>query len=113
MVVRAAPDGYTIGYGNIGGLAINPSILPKVPYDALKDMQPVAQTNSGRSLLAVTNALPVKSVRELIDYARAYPGKLLNALSGNGTPGHSGVKCSRRWRRWASCTCHPRAARRR
>lgn len=46
MVVRAAPDGYTIGYGNIGGLAINRSILPKVPYDSLKDVQPIAQTNS-------------------------------------------------------------------
>lgn len=88
MVVRAAPDGYTIGYGNIGGLAINRTILPKVPYDALKDVQPIAQTNTGNQLLAVTNLLPVKSVRELIDYARANPGKLLNGSSGNGTPGH-------------------------
>lgn len=88
LVVRAAPDGYTIGYGNIGGLAINRSILPKVPYDALKDVLPIAQTNSGNQLLAVTNALPVKTVRELIDYARANPGKLLNGSSGNGTPGH-------------------------
>ena len=88
MVVRASPDGYTIGYGNIGGLAINRSILPKVPYDALKDVQPIAQTNTGNQLLAVTNALPVKTVRELIDYAKANPGKLLNGSSGNGTPGH-------------------------
>ena len=88
MVVRAVPDGYTIGYGNIGGLAINRSILPKVPYDALKDVQPIAQTNTGNQLLAVTNLLPIKSVRELIDYARANPGKLLNGSSGNGTPGH-------------------------
>src|SRR3954453_19686079 len=55
MVVRAAPDGYTVGYGNIGGLAINRIILPKVPYDALKDIQPIAQTNSGNQVLAVTN----------------------------------------------------------
>ena len=88
MVVRAAPDGYTVGYGNIGGLAINRTILPSVPYDALRDVQPIAQTNSGNQLLAVTNALPVKSVRELIDYAKANPGKLLNGSSGNGTPGH-------------------------
>jgi tripartite-type tricarboxylate transporter receptor subunit TctC len=88
MVVRAAPDGYTVGYGNIGGLAINRIILPKVPYDALKDIQPIAQTNSGNQVLAVTNSLPVKSVRELIDYAKANPGKLLNGSSGNGTPGH-------------------------
>lgn len=88
LVVRAAPDGYTVGYGNIGGLAINRVILPKVPYDVLKDIQPIAQTNSGNQVLAVTNALPVKSVRELIDHARAHPGKLLNGSSGNGTPGH-------------------------
>lgn len=88
MVVRAAPDGYTIGYGNIGGLAINRAILPKVPYDALRDVQPIAQTNSGNQLLAVTPSLPVKSVRELIDHAKAHPGKLLNGSSGNGTPGH-------------------------
>jgi tripartite-type tricarboxylate transporter receptor subunit TctC len=88
LVVRAAPDGYTMGYGNIGGLAINRVILPKVPYDALKDVQPIAQTNTGNQLLAVTNSLPVKSVRELIEYARANPGKLLNGSSGNGTPGH-------------------------
>ena len=88
MVVRAAPDGYTIGYGNIGGLAINRVILPKVPYDSLKDVQPIAQTNSGNQVLAVTNGLPAKTVRELIDHAKANPGKLLNGSSGNGTPGH-------------------------
>ena len=83
MMVRAAPDGYTIGYGNIGGLAINRSILPKVPYDALKDVQPIAQTNTGSQLLAVTNLLPIKSVRALIDYAKVNPGKLLNGSSGS------------------------------
>ena len=88
MVVRAPPDGYTVGYGNIGGLAINRTILPKVPYDALKDVQPIAQTNTGSQLLAVTNLLPIKSVRELIDHAKANPGKLLNGSSGNGSPGH-------------------------
>jgi len=88
MVVRAPPDGYTLGYGNIGGLVINRVILPKVPYDSLKDVQPIAQTNTGNMLLAVTNSLPVKSVRGLIDHAKANPGKLLNGSSGNGTPGH-------------------------
>ena len=88
LVVRAPPDGYTIGYGNIGGLVINRVILPKVPYDSLKDVQPIAQTNTGNQLLAVTNSLPVKTVRELVDYAKANPGKLLNGSSGNGTPGH-------------------------
>jgi tripartite-type tricarboxylate transporter receptor subunit TctC len=56
----------------------------------VKDIQPVAQTNSNGMLLAVAPSLPVKSVRELIDYAKAHPGKLSNASSGNGTPGHFG-----------------------
>jgi len=89
MVVRAVPDGYTIGYGNIGGLAVNRSMM-KTPYDALTEVQYVAQTNTGGMLLAVAPQLPVKSVRELIDYAKANPGKLSNASSGNGTPGHLG-----------------------
>ncbi len=88
MVVRAAPDGYTVGYGNIGGLAINRSILPKAPYDALKDVRPIAQTNTGSQMLAVSNLVPIKSVRELISHAKANPGKLLNGSSGNGSPGH-------------------------
>ena len=88
MVVRAAPDGYTIGYGNIGGIAINRSILPKVPYDALKDVQPIALTSTGSQMLAVSNVVPIKSVRDLINHAKANPGKLLNASSGNGSPGH-------------------------
>src|SRR5687768_2855487 len=61
LVVRAPADGYTIGYGNIGGLVINRVILPKVPYDSLRDVQPIAQTNTGNQLLAVTNSLPVKT----------------------------------------------------
>lgn len=88
MVVRAAPDGYTIGYGNIGGLAINRAMMPKVPYDSTKDVQPIAQIHSGNMMLAVAPSLPVKSVRELLDYARGNPGKLSNASSGSGTPGH-------------------------
>ena len=71
-----------------GGLVTNRVILPKVPYDSLKDVQPIALTNSGNMLLAVGNSMPVKSVRELIDYAKANPGKLLNGSSGNGSPGH-------------------------
>jgi tripartite-type tricarboxylate transporter receptor subunit TctC len=90
MIVRANPDGYTIGYGNVVSLAINKSLLPKQPYDPDRDLQLVAQTLSTYNLLAVYNGLPVKSVRELIDYAKQNPGKLLNASGGNGTTGHLG-----------------------
>lgn len=92
MIVRANPDGYTIGYANVVSLAINKSLLPKAqqPYDPDKDLVVVGQFLSTYNMLAVTNALPVKSVKELIDYARQYPGKLTNASGGNGTTGHLG-----------------------
>jgi len=90
MVVRAAPDGYTIGYANVVTLAINKSLLAKQPYDPDKDLVIVGQFLSTYNLLAVTNALPVKSVKELVAYARQNPGKLSNASSGNGTTGHLG-----------------------
>ncbi len=92
MVVRANPDGYTIGYANVVTLAINKSLLPKQqqPYDPDKDLVLIGQFLSTYNMLAVTTSLPVKSVRELIDYARKNPGKLLNASGGNGTTGHLG-----------------------
>ena len=92
MVVHANPDGYTIGYANVVTLAINKSLLPKQQqsYDPDKDLVLVGQFLSTYNLLAVTNSLPVKSVKELIDYARRNPGKLMNASGGNGTTGHLG-----------------------
>jgi tripartite-type tricarboxylate transporter receptor subunit TctC len=90
MVVRATPDGYTVGYANVVTLAINKSLLPKQPYDPDRDLVLVGQFLSTYNMLAVTTGLPVKSVKELIDYARQNPGKLLNASGGNGTTGHLG-----------------------
>ncbi len=90
MVVRATPDGYTIGYANVVTLAINKSLLPKQPYDPDKDLVLVGQFLSTYNMLCLTNSLPVKSVKELVDYARKNPGKLLNASGGNGTTGHLG-----------------------
>jgi tripartite-type tricarboxylate transporter receptor subunit TctC len=89
-IVRAAPDGYTIGYGNIVSLAINRSLLPSLPYDVEKDLTLVSNCVLVFNMLAVNNALPVRTVRELIDYARKNPGKLSNGSSGNGTTGHLG-----------------------
>jgi tripartite-type tricarboxylate transporter receptor subunit TctC len=90
MVVRAAPDGYTLGYANVVTLAINKTLLPKQPYDPDRDLTLIGQFLSTHNLLAVHPSLPVKSVRELIDHARKNPGKLLNASAGNGTTGHLG-----------------------
>ena len=90
IVAKAAPDGYTIGMGPIGALAITRHMVAKLPYDIERDLQPVALVAKGHLLLAVSPALPVKSVPELIAYARENPGKLMNASSSNGSPGHVG-----------------------
>jgi tripartite-type tricarboxylate transporter receptor subunit TctC len=89
-VVKAPPDGYTLGYGNIVSLAINRSLLPNLPYDPERDLTLISNVTHVFNLLVVNNDLPVHSVRELIDYAKAHPGKLTNGSSGNGTTGHLG-----------------------
>ena len=90
MVVRANPDGYTVGYANVVTLAINKALLPRQPYDPDKDLVLVGQFLSTYNLLAVNNALAVKSVKDLVDYAKKNPGKLMNASAGPGTTGHLG-----------------------
>ena len=87
-VAKSPPDGYTIGMGPIGALAITRHMVSKLPYDIERDLQPVALVACGHLLLAVTPGLPINSVRELIDYAKKSPGKLVNASSSNGSPGH-------------------------
>jgi tripartite-type tricarboxylate transporter receptor subunit TctC len=89
-VVRAPPDGYTLGYGNIVSLAINYSLLQKVPYVVEKDLTLISNCVQVFNMLAVSNELPVRTVQELIDYAKKNPGKLTNGSSGNGTTGHLG-----------------------
>jgi len=89
-VVKAPADGYTLGYGNIVSLAINRALLPKLPYDVERDLTLVSNCVQVFNMLAVNNDLPVRSVQELIDYAKKNPGKLSNGSSGNGTTGHLG-----------------------
>ena len=92
LVARAQPDGYTIGYAPIGALAISPHVVKKPPFDVVKDFAPIGQTANGAMLLAASPNAPFKTVREVIDYAKQNPGKLSNASSGNGTPGHVGFE---------------------
>ncbi|HEY6022783.1 MAG TPA: tripartite tricarboxylate transporter substrate binding protein [Pseudolabrys sp.] len=90
MVAKSQPDGYTIGMGPIGALAITRHMVAKLPYNIEKDFQPIALVARGHLLLAVSPKLPVHSVKELINYAKNNPGKLTNASSSNGSPGHVG-----------------------
>jgi tripartite-type tricarboxylate transporter receptor subunit TctC len=92
LVAKSPPDGYTIGMGPIGALAITRHMVAKLPYDIERDFQPIAQITRGQMLLAVSPQLPVNSVKELIDYAKKNPGKLSNASSSNGSPGHVGAE---------------------
>ena len=87
-VAKAAPDGYTLGQGPVGALAITRHMVAKLPYDIERDIQPVALVTTGYMLLAASPKAPFQTVAELIDYARKNPGKLSNASSSNGSPGH-------------------------
>src|SRR2546426_250713 len=88
LTAKAEPGGYTIRMGPIGALAITRHMVAKLPYDIERDLQPVAVVTTGYMLLAVSPKLPITSVAELIDYAKKNPGKLSNASSSNGSPGH-------------------------
>src|SRR3954468_14331199 len=90
IVAKSPPDGYTIGMGPIGALAITRHMVSKLPYNIERDFQPIALVARGHMLLAVSPNLPVHSVQELIDYAKKNPRKLSNASSSNGSPGHVG-----------------------
>jgi tripartite-type tricarboxylate transporter receptor subunit TctC len=86
-VAHSAPDGYTMVLAFNGPLAFAP-LLQKLPYDVAKDLTPVIITSSQPNVLAVNATLPVHSVKELVAYARANPGKLNYASVGNGSSSH-------------------------
>jgi tripartite-type tricarboxylate transporter receptor subunit TctC len=88
IVAKAAPDGYTILMGTVGTHGINVSLYSKLPYDAVRDFAPVTLVATVPNVLVVHPSVPVKSVKELIAYAKANPGKLNFASSGNGTSIH-------------------------
>ena len=84
-LARAAPDGYTLARLT-SNFTTNPSLFVKLPYDRARDIQPIIFESSGTFLLTVTPALPIRSVKELIEHARAYPGKLSYGSVGVGGP---------------------------
>ncbi len=89
-LVRSPPDGYTLGYGNIVSLATNRSLIADMPYDVDKDLTLISNALRVSNLLVVNNDLPIRSVAELIAYAKKNPGKLAFASDGNGTTAHLG-----------------------
>lgn len=88
-IARSAPDGYTIGYGNVNTLAINRTLFKKLAYDVDRDIAPVAQFSATSNLLVVRPALEVKNVAELLAWIRKQPpGSVTGASPGVGTTGH-------------------------
>jgi tripartite-type tricarboxylate transporter receptor subunit TctC len=85
--INAAPDGYTLLFVAPNN-AISTSLYKKLPFDFLRDTTPVASIMQLTNMLVVSNAMPVKTVQEFIDYCKANPGKISFASSGNGTSVH-------------------------
>jgi tripartite-type tricarboxylate transporter receptor subunit TctC len=85
---KAAPDGYTLLVGSVSNLALNPGLYPNLPYDSLKDFEPVGLLVSYSYTLVGRKDLPYNNLQELLAYAKANPGKLNYGSAGNGTTHH-------------------------
>jgi len=88
VVAKSPPDGYTVVMGALSTHAVNPSLYPTMPYDAVRDFAPITLVATTPNVLVINPSLPVSSVRELIAYAKAHPGKLSFGSGSNGSAGH-------------------------
>jgi tripartite-type tricarboxylate transporter receptor subunit TctC len=88
LAAKAPPDGHTIVFALTAQLAVNPALFKKIPYDPVKDFEPITLLASGPYVLVVHPSLPAKSLKELLALARVRPGQLTYASSGNGSGGH-------------------------
>lgn len=91
-VAKATADGYTLLMGGNPSLVINPSLYETLPFDPIKDFAPISQVFIAANVLSVPSELPIKSVAELVAYAKAQPGKLSYAHAGIGTSQHLGAE---------------------
>jgi tripartite-type tricarboxylate transporter receptor subunit TctC len=87
FVAKAAPDGYTLLLMD-PAVVINPTLQPSIPYDLFKELKTVSVISSSPEVVVVSPTLPIKSLKELIDYGKANPGKLNFASAGVGTTPH-------------------------
>ena len=90
QVAKSAPDGYTLGLGGTGTLAINPTLYPNVGYDPRKDFAPVGLIATSALVVLVHPSIEVKSIGDLIALAKREPGKLNYASAGSGSGIHLG-----------------------
>jgi tripartite-type tricarboxylate transporter receptor subunit TctC len=87
-VAKSAPDGYTLLLGTSGPFVIHPSLYAKLPFDPVKDFEPITQLCFTPNIFVVNNDVPARSVQELVALARAQPGTLTFASAGVGTTQH-------------------------
>ncbi|MFL6691356.1 MAG: Bug family tripartite tricarboxylate transporter substrate binding protein [Ramlibacter sp.] len=88
VAAKAPPDGYTLVLGQTSNLAINPTLYSKLPYDPLKDLTPISMVASSPLVLVVAADSPFKTLADVVKEAKAKPGTLNYATSGNGTVAH-------------------------
>jgi tripartite-type tricarboxylate transporter receptor subunit TctC len=88
MAVKAAPDGYTLLLSSAGPIVINPGLYPKLGYDPIRDLAPIAFIASSPLVLVLHPSVPAKTVKELVALAQAQPDKLSYGSGGSGSPPH-------------------------
>jgi tripartite-type tricarboxylate transporter receptor subunit TctC len=90
VVAKSQPDGYTLVYAQVSNLAVNPALYKDLPFDVLKDLAPVGFVATAPQVLVVGAGSDLKTVADVIATAKAKPGELMFASSGNGSLGHLG-----------------------
>jgi len=88
LVAKSPADGYTLVMGHIGTFGVNPTLYPKLPYDPIRDFQPITLVALVPNMLSVYPALPAKSVKELVALAKTKPGTINFGSGGNGSAAH-------------------------
>jgi len=88
LVVRSAPDGYTLIVNSVGPIAVNPTLYGKLPYNPLTDLVPIVQIADVPNVLVIHPSVPANTMEELVAYAKANPGKLNYGSTGIGTSSH-------------------------
>ena len=96
IAAKAAADGYTLVLAPAGNLTVNPFLYRSVPYDVARDFAPVTVLATVPNILAVNPTLPVKTVAELVKYAKAHPGELNFSSPGNGSGAHLAAELFKR-----------------
>ncbi|MEW6452314.1 MAG: tripartite tricarboxylate transporter substrate binding protein [Pseudomonadota bacterium] len=92
LVAKAPPDGYTLIVAPIGALAISPNMVARLPFSIEKDFQPIVLIARGHLAAVVAPNSEIKSIKDLIEEGKKNPGKLTNASSASGSPGHVGAE---------------------